>query len=257
MKSLVNSSELTYLQQVGLAQAGVAVDEQRVVGLRGSLGDGDRRGVREPVARADDEGLEGVLRVQPGLARPRDLRAHDMGRGRLAGRRQAGGTGSRGMTDPVYLPGPLGDDVRAVMVHGRERGVAVARVASRPARSRLDRDGVAVGGGPGGLPWTGGNAGNGRDGAGDRVVGVVRLGGRVADVGGRGRIDRDRELDVAGQFPGQRVGDEGAQPGLELLLDKIIRRGDQGGVLDQAKRPGELQPGTLMRLNLHAGEVCK
>ena len=89
MNSLVNSSELTYLtlrpvverlrvvadgvQQVRLAQAGVAVDEQRVVGLGGRLGDRDGGGVREPVAAADDEGLERVLRVQPGGGRARRL----------------------------------------------------------------------------------------------------------------------------------------------------------------------------------------
>ena len=84
MKSLVNSS-LRHVagaqagqqplgvvpdrvQQVGLAQAGVAVDEQRVVGLGRRLGDRDRGGVGEPVARADDERVEGVLRVQPGVA---------------------------------------------------------------------------------------------------------------------------------------------------------------------------------------------
>ena len=38
------------VQQVGLAEAGVAVDEQRVVGLRRRLGDRDRGGVREAVA---------------------------------------------------------------------------------------------------------------------------------------------------------------------------------------------------------------
>ena len=57
------------VQQVGLAQPGVAVDEQRVVGLAGRLGHRDGGGVREPVGRADDEGLEGVLRVEPGLER--------------------------------------------------------------------------------------------------------------------------------------------------------------------------------------------
>ena len=56
------------VQQVGLAEAGLAVDEQRVVRLRRRLRDGDRRGVREPVAGADHEGVEGVLRVQPRLA---------------------------------------------------------------------------------------------------------------------------------------------------------------------------------------------
>ena len=61
------------VQQMRLAEAGVAVDEQRVVGLGRRLGDGDGRRVREPVARPDDEGLERVLRVQPGLARSRRL----------------------------------------------------------------------------------------------------------------------------------------------------------------------------------------
>ena len=56
------------VQQVGLAEARVAVDEQRVVGLGGGLGDGDRRRVREPVGLADDEVVEGVLRVQARVA---------------------------------------------------------------------------------------------------------------------------------------------------------------------------------------------
>ena len=55
------------VQQVGLAQAGLAVDEERVVGLGRRLGHRDRGGVGEPVAGADDEGLEGVLRVEPGV----------------------------------------------------------------------------------------------------------------------------------------------------------------------------------------------
>ena len=58
------------VQQVGLAQPGVTVDEQRVVRLGRRLGDRDRGRVREPVARADDERLERVLGVQPGAAEP-------------------------------------------------------------------------------------------------------------------------------------------------------------------------------------------
>ena len=70
------------VQQVGLAQAGLAVDEQRVVRLGRRLGDGDRGRVREPVARADDEGLERVLRVEPGrLALRAGLRARGRCRG--------------------------------------------------------------------------------------------------------------------------------------------------------------------------------
>jgi len=49
---------------VGLAQAGAAVDEQRVVGPARRFHHGQRRGVREGVRRTDDEILEGVPRVQ-------------------------------------------------------------------------------------------------------------------------------------------------------------------------------------------------
>ena len=51
--------------QMRLAQAGRSPsNEQRVVSLRRSFRDGDRGGVREQVAAPDDEGVEGVLRVQ-------------------------------------------------------------------------------------------------------------------------------------------------------------------------------------------------
>ena len=52
------------LQQVRLAEAGVAVDHERVVGLPGRLGDGQRSCVREAVRAADHERAEGVLRAQ-------------------------------------------------------------------------------------------------------------------------------------------------------------------------------------------------
>ena len=55
------------VQEVGLAQPGVAVDEQRVVGLARRFCNGDRSGVREPVRGADDEGLEDVLGIEPRL----------------------------------------------------------------------------------------------------------------------------------------------------------------------------------------------
>ena len=56
-------------QQVGLADAGRPADEERVVGLRGHLGDGQRGGVGEAVAVADDELVEGELGVaeRPGV----------------------------------------------------------------------------------------------------------------------------------------------------------------------------------------------
>ena len=56
-------------EQVGLADAGRAADEQRVVGLGRHLGDGERGGVREAVAVADDELVEGELGVAERSAR--------------------------------------------------------------------------------------------------------------------------------------------------------------------------------------------
>ena len=58
------------VQQVGLAESGVAVHQQRVVGLAGRLGDGDGGGVGEPVGGPDHEGLEGVARVQRAVRDP-------------------------------------------------------------------------------------------------------------------------------------------------------------------------------------------
>ena len=52
------------VEEVGLAQAGRAVDEQRVVGPARALGDRERGGVGEAVRRADDELVEGVAGVQ-------------------------------------------------------------------------------------------------------------------------------------------------------------------------------------------------
>jgi hypothetical protein len=48
------------LQQVGLAETGSAVDEQRVVAACRRLGHREGGGVSEPVGRADHERLEGV-----------------------------------------------------------------------------------------------------------------------------------------------------------------------------------------------------
>src|SRR5580658_9972575 len=72
------------------------------------------------------------------------------------------------------------------------------------------------------------------------------LGGRRTSGRGRSRVDGDRELDVLAELARQRIGDQGTEPCLELFLDELVGRGDQRGGLDQAKRPGQLQPGTLM-----------
>lgn len=68
------------VEQVGLAQSGVAVDEERVVGLRRSLGHRDRCGVGEAVRRADDEVVEVVLRVEPRLGPAARARGVDLAR---------------------------------------------------------------------------------------------------------------------------------------------------------------------------------
>ena len=52
------------VQQMRLAQADAAVEEQRVVGLAGRLGDGQGGGVGKVVVVADDEGVEGVLGIE-------------------------------------------------------------------------------------------------------------------------------------------------------------------------------------------------
>ena len=54
------------MHQVGLAEAHAAVQEERVVGVAGTLGDREARGVGEPVGRADDEVRERVARVDVG-----------------------------------------------------------------------------------------------------------------------------------------------------------------------------------------------
>ncbi|MPM16707.1 hypothetical protein SDC9_63088 [bioreactor metagenome] len=52
------------VHQVGLAQPGTAVDDQRVEHLARSLGGRPGRRVGQPIGRADDEVVEGVLRVE-------------------------------------------------------------------------------------------------------------------------------------------------------------------------------------------------
>ena len=51
-------------QEVGLAEPGWAVEEERVVGLRRGLRDRQRRRVGDPVSLADYEAVEGVIEVE-------------------------------------------------------------------------------------------------------------------------------------------------------------------------------------------------
>ena len=76
------------VHQVGLAETDAAVDEQRVVGARRGFGDGPAGGVGELVGRADDEGVEGVARVEaPSWV------ASGCGGGRVIGAAVGNGTG--------------------------------------------------------------------------------------------------------------------------------------------------------------------
>ena len=52
------------LHQMRLAEAHSAIEEKRVVGFRGLLGDGDGGGVSELVRCADDKRVEGVARIE-------------------------------------------------------------------------------------------------------------------------------------------------------------------------------------------------
>jgi len=47
----------------------------------------------------------------------------------------------------------------------------------------------------------------------------------------RRRVDGDGQLDVAAELLGQGLGDQRAQPGLQLFLDELVRCRDEGGVL--------------------------
>ena len=77
------------LQQMRLAEAGAAVDEERVVGLRRRFGDRERGRVREAVRRADHEGVEGVLRVEAAALGPARLDPLDDRRRPRARRRRS------------------------------------------------------------------------------------------------------------------------------------------------------------------------
>ena len=61
------------MQQVGLPQAGAAVDEEGVIGLAGLLGDAPGGGVGQAVSVADDEGVKGVAGVKGEVGIPTAL----------------------------------------------------------------------------------------------------------------------------------------------------------------------------------------
>ena len=104
------------VQQVGLAEAGRAADEERVVGQAGHLGDRERGGVGEPVAVADHELVERQARVE--LLRGR----------RAAAPRGAGAAAPRAPRGPTISHARARTDARS-----RRRRSAGGRSGSRPS----------------------------------------------------------------------------------------------------------------------------
>ena len=195
------------VQQVGLAQAGVAPDEQRVVRPRGRLGDGDGRGVAEPVRRADDERVEDVLLVQAGLGarrgglrrRARPRRRATARPGAAAGRRSAAARGR-----------PSGT--------GRCRRAGRAPAAATPRGRRRGDDGLGAG----------------------RV-------GHLGAAGGRRRVDDHGEVDRDAEVAAQRVADRAAQDPLDGVLGELAGRGEERGAVDEPERSGEAEERALLR----------
>ena len=68
------------VDQVSLAEADAAVDEERVVGGAGTLGDLDRGRARELVGLAGDESVERESRIEPGVSRTLGLGADEAAR---------------------------------------------------------------------------------------------------------------------------------------------------------------------------------
>ena len=109
------------VQQVGLADAGGPVDEERVVGVAGKLGHGERGGVGEAIGVADDELLEREAGVDP-MVRGDGLR----GRCGRTGARRSRPPGRCVAHAPRRSPGGRG--------RRRRRPAARARSARRPTR---------------------------------------------------------------------------------------------------------------------------
>ena len=121
------------VHQVGLAQAGVAVEKERIVGLRGGLGDGEGGGVSHLAIGADDKGFKGVAGIEQagggaafviagGLSGGAGGRAAagegGVGPGAFAGGRWGGAGGVDFDVDEAAgdEPKPLGDQIEVVVV---------------------------------------------------------------------------------------------------------------------------------------------
>ncbi len=87
------------------------------------------------------------------------------------------------------------------------------------------------------------------------VGGIGHLVGGVVEGGVDRGIHRDGQLDVAPEQFGQGLHDHRPQPGLEDVLGEIVGGSDQGGVLDEAQGPGQLDECLLLRREAAVGEA--
>ncbi|CAB4910451.1 unannotated protein [freshwater metagenome] len=259
------------MQQVGLAQPGVAVDEQRVVGPGRRLGDRDGRGVGEPVAVADDEAVEDVLGVEPEVAAAGAAVVAELGRRTVAGPPAAGtlvgrpgvvgvpgsgpaGVGARGVPGGTVAAGP----VAAVA------GLGQPDVAARGVGAHPEGAAAVVELGPGGAVLGVPVALGALAGVGVALVAVGPLlavpAGTAGLVEDRCRVDRrcrrcvlelDGDLGVPAELGGQRLGEGGTDPGLEHRLGELVGGGEHEDALDQAQRPGQVEHRVLL-----AGQVA-
>ena len=110
------------LQEVRLAETGVAVDEQRVVRPRRCLGDAERCGVSEAVGGTRDECLEGVPAVHRLARQSRGSAVTDVARRKALRPPRAFRLGSGCQQ---FVIGRGGDD--AVDIGAVERGVISVR----------------------------------------------------------------------------------------------------------------------------------
>ncbi len=125
---------------MGLADAGRAADEQRVVRLRWHLGDRQRGGVGEPVAVADHELVEGELGVaERARRRARSERAVRIAAGARceAGARCAVG----GASGACGRGGPLAAATSSTLALGPRTSSTLAWM-TLPKRSRIQRQRV-------------------------------------------------------------------------------------------------------------------
>ena len=274
------------VHQMGLAEAGAAVDEERVVGLGRASATATAAAcanrLLEPMTKvskvylglsrawvgrgAPGSGPGGPggpkhaaaarpahRRARPGQPRPGQPRPGRMPSGPppCPGPEPGGRPPRAGRAGPPGIPAPG----RAACPGPRARRPSSVRqpVPDPGRRASPRRPGPVTRGRPGD-PRPAGSCRSCRRGAPawpswpapwHRRAGIQV--GRKAARGDRGGVHRHRQLDAAAQFPGQRVGDQRPQPGLQLFLHELIRRGDERRVLDQPERPGQLEPGPLVR----------